>query len=148
MADTPGIIAYRPEFARLPDEQGKPVGTDAALLLSQAVWLAEHRAEDAGWFEWTLVQCEDQTGLTRRQQQRLFPMLETLGYLKTDRRGENGLRHVRVCASALSVYTKGANRKARNVQTETEDEKGKHETCKPESTKRANRSACRFYSRY
>jgi hypothetical protein len=144
MAETPGVIAYRPEFARLPDEQGKAIGTDAALMLSQSVWLSEHRADEAGWFEWTISQCEDQTGLTRRQQQRLFPMLEALGYIKTDRRSENGLRHVRVCPSTLSESTKGVNRKARNVQTETEVEKGKHETCKPnisESTIGVNRKA-------
>jgi hypothetical protein len=143
MADTL-TIAYRPEFVRLPDEQGKPIGTDAALMLSQSVWLSEHRADEAGWFEWTISQCEEQTGLTRRQQQRLFPMLEALGYIKTDRRAENGLRHVRVCPSTLSESTKGVNRKARNVQTETEYEKGKHETCKPnvsESTKGVNRKA-------
>jgi hypothetical protein len=135
------VIAYRPEFARLPDADGKPLGTDAALLLSQAVWLAANRADAQGWAEWTLAQCEDQTGLTRRQQQRILPMLEAAGILKTDRRGEKGVRHIRLCGQfARKVQTE----KHETCKQESENEMSLHETCKqenPDSTKGANRKA-------
>ena len=131
-------IAYRPEFARIPDKDGKPVGTDAALLLSQAVWLSENRANEEGWFEWTIAQCEEQTGLTRRQQQRLFPLLESLGLIQSDRQGENGARHIQFCEGKAPNVQTG---KHQTCKPELENEKGKHQTCKPESTKRVNRKA-------
>jgi len=135
------VIAYHPEFARLPDADGKTLGTDAALLLSQAVWLAANRADAQGWAEWTMAQCEEQTGLTRRQQQRILPMLESAGILKTDRRGEKGTRHIRLCGLfARKVQTE----KHETCKQESENEMSLHERCKqenPDSTKGANRKA-------
>lgn len=115
-------VAYHPEYARLPRANGKPLGTDAALLLSQAVWLTEHRADDSGWFEWSAAQCEEQTGLTIKQQEHLLPLLESEGYLarsKNRKGSENGLRRVKMCVDMQADTPKSGNRIPRNPGTET-----------------------------
>lgn len=96
-------IRYEPAYSRLTGPDGKPLGTDAALMLSQIVHLsAESGQVDAeGWFEWTFEDCEEQTGLSRRQQQRIVPLLEAPGLIETDRRGVGGRRNIRIFAVRL-----------------------------------------------
>ena len=157
-------VRYEPAYARIAGPDGKPIGTDAALMLSQIVWLAldSGQADSGGWVQWTFEDCENQTGLSRRQQQRIVPLLETLGIIETNRKGVDGRRNLRVNAERFPCHrnakptapesTEGANRKARNVQTDEGEREGiapnvqtgKHETCKPtapESTEGANRIA-------
>ena len=109
------MILFRPEFLTLPDADGRPLGTLAALVLSQLVWLSENQADEKGWFEWTMTDCETQTGLSRHEQQAVQKRLMAAGYIQTDRRGENGTRHFRVCENWDSRNS--ANRIAEIRQT-------------------------------
>jgi hypothetical protein len=94
------VIAFRSEFIFLPDADKKPLGTDAALFLSQLVWLTENQSDKRGWVEWTTEDCEKQTGIKPDTQYRICKRLEQAGYLKTDRRGEKGKRFLR-CDTAI-----------------------------------------------
>ena len=55
-------IAFQRAFVKLTDS------INAALMLSQAVYWSSRTGDPGGWFWKTQSQWEDETGLTRREQ--------------------------------------------------------------------------------
>lgn len=113
-------VAYQPEYARLPDADGKPVGVSAGVFLSQAVYWSGRVADAGGWFEWSAEQCEEQTGLTRREQDTIRKRLTEAGLIARDRKGVKGRMHYRVCLPLLhqTVQQEPAEAIARNRASE------------------------------
>ena len=94
-------VAYHPEYARLPyNEKGanKPVGTDAALFLSQLVYWTPRGHDADGWIYKKQSEWEEETGLTRIQQETCRRRLMSAGLLEEARRGEHGVLHFRLTA--------------------------------------------------
>jgi hypothetical protein len=112
------IVGYRPRIAHLPDDAGKPLGTDAALFLSQALWRTRCRSEGEGWFAFDTVTCERETGLTRRQQDRIRRQLLTAGFLERERRGEAGRLFLRLTERFHAAIAEGEDTDTQNGATE------------------------------
>ena len=101
------VVCYVPEYANLLDFAGKPVGTDAALFISQLDWLVSKsgRADADGWVEWMPDDIQKQTGLTRNQQETVRKKLEAIGLLEGARRGDRGKLHFRLLRSVSGKST-------------------------------------------
>lgn len=103
-----GVVAYKTAYARLP-------GSDAvvAIFLSQvAYWSA--RSED-GWCWVTHDAMEEQTALTRRQQDRSTTVLVELKILEKELRGLPAKIHYRVDFDALDSILR-TTKVVQNVQ--------------------------------
>ena len=76
-------IAFQRVFVKLTDS------INAALMLSQAVYWSSRTDDPAGWFWKTQGQWEDETGLTRREQDGARKILDGdgLGFLLEEKRG-------------------------------------------------------------
>lgn len=66
---SPRVIAFRPEFSRLGESsaQGR-LGSEAGLMLSQALWLSENQADAEGWFYISQEGWAEITGLSEKRQ--------------------------------------------------------------------------------
>ena len=79
MLDRP--IAFQRSFVHL------GAGITGALMLSQAVYWANRGSDDDGWFFKTQVEWEDETGLSRTEQETARKKLLSLGLMEEARRG-------------------------------------------------------------
>lgn len=74
-------IAFQRTYVRL------GVGIKGALMLSQAVYWHNRTKNDEGWFYKDQREWEEETGLTRREQESARRHLIEAGYLEEERRG-------------------------------------------------------------
>ena len=72
-------IAFHRCFVRL------GIGITGAVMLSQAVYWSKRTSDSEGWFHKSIEEWEEETGLTRREQE--TARLNLRGILKVDRRG-------------------------------------------------------------
>lgn len=135
-------IAFHRSFIKL------KIGVTGALFLSQAIYWSHRTRDPEGWFYKTGVEWEEETGLTRREQDGARRKLRNLGIISEEKRGVPCRIHYRVNAdilnslmlellkseqendapnvqtslhkSANTVCTKAPNKIAPNVQTNTE----------------------------
>ena len=131
-------IAFQRAFVAL------GAGITGALLLSQAVYWSRRSGDDTGWFFKTQVEWEEETGLTRREQEGARSRLQTMGLLREERRGIPAKLYYRVDFEALQTSldecakqdcTKPPIKDGANEQT------GTHQTAKQDCAKRTNRPA-------
>lgn len=121
------------------------VGVTGALMLSQAVYWSRRSDSDTGWFFKTMAEWEEETGLTRREQESARSRLCELGVFQEERRGIPAKLFFRVdfdkleeciegSEAAKQVCTKAPNKGAQNEQT------GSAESAKPAGAKRTSQS--------
>ncbi len=77
-------------------------GVTGAVMLSQAIYWSRRTGED-GWFYKTQADWEDETGLTRREQETARRKLIAAGVLQEERRGVPAKLFFRVDRDALSA---------------------------------------------
>lgn len=90
-------IAFQRSFVHL------GAGITGALMLSQAVYWANRGSDDEGWFFKTQVEWEDETGLTRTEQETARKKLVALGLMQEARRGIPAKLYFRVSVDALAA---------------------------------------------
>ena len=99
MLDRP--IAFQRSFVHL------GAGITGALMLSQAVYWANRGSDDDGWFFKTQVEWEDETGLSRTEQETARKKLLSLGLMEEARRGIPAKLYFRVSIDALVSQLEG-----------------------------------------
>lgn len=92
------VIAYKPVYARIQGVDGKPLGTDAALFLCQALYWSERYPD--GFYK-SSAAWEQETGLTRDQQRTARKKLCDMGLLIEWEKGFPLTLHFRVVRAAL-----------------------------------------------
>lgn len=90
-------IAFQRVFVRL------GVGITGALMLSQAVYWSRRTGDESEWFYKTQAEWEDETGLTRCEQEGARAKLVKLGILEEMKRGIPCRLYYRVCIEKLSA---------------------------------------------
>lgn len=100
-------IAFQRSFVRL------GIGITGALFLSQAIYWGRRANGSDGWFWKTLEQWEEETGMTRREQESARKRLKAAGILEEKRRGVPCRTWYRINFSVLDREI----RKAGGVQT-------------------------------
>jgi hypothetical protein len=83
-------IAFNPAFKRITGS------TVAALFLSQAWYWSKRTSDDSGWFYKTGAEWEEETGLTRSEQETARRHLKALGLMEEDLRGIPATLYYRV----------------------------------------------------
>lgn len=112
----------------------------AALMLSQAIYWSRRTTDDDGWFYKTLAEWEEETGMTRREQETARAKLRELGFIEEERRGMPARLYYRVNEGAIlhalsahgiwrSDCTKAPNKTARKRHASL------HESAKQDCTK-------------
>ena len=112
------IIAFQTQLLSLKMADDKPLGTEGVLLLSQLVWLQENRPNSEGWVEYSIAECEGDTGLTKFQQRGIRTRLEDSGHIIVKRGGERGSLWIRVCLEAVRSQETSHLNTARSQETE------------------------------
>lgn len=90
-------IAFQRAFVRL------GVGITGALMLSQAVYWSRRTEDESAWFYKTQAEWEDETGLTRCEQEGARAKLVKMGVLEELKRGIPCRLYYRVCLEKLSA---------------------------------------------
>lgn len=93
---------------------------NAALMLSQAIYWAKRTRDPEGWFYKTQADWEDETGLTRAEQDGARKRLRALGFWHEERRGVPAQLHFRIDLAALEKalgYQIAENRQSRLQET-------------------------------
>lgn len=101
----------------------------AALMLSQAVYWARRTTDPEGWFYKTQEEWEEETGLSRSEQEGARKCLRALGFWHEERRGVPARLYFRIDTEVL------ANKIAENPQTSL------RKTCNLDCGKPANKIA-------
>lgn len=111
-------IPYRPEFHAITDKDGRPIGENAALFLSDVFHWSDKGDDLDDWVYKSQQDMERETGLTRSKQDTARHKLVEIGVLEEERRGVKGILHYRLnmdrLANLLDVY---AQQFAENQQT-------------------------------
>ena len=118
-------IAYHRSFVTL------GAGITGAVMLSQAVYWSSRTDDKAGWFYKTQHEWEDETGLTRYEQEGARKKLKAIGILEEIKRGVPCKTYYRV---NFSVLDKSLIKFAENQQTrllKTNEQAGGKPTNKP-----------------
>jgi len=126
-------IAFHRSFVSIRTKTGGKLGVAAALMLSQAIYWARRSSDDEGWFYKTQEEWEEETGLTRREQETARKRLRATDFWHEELRGMPARLHFRVDFEALAaalglcqtslhepakqVCTKAPNKFARKRQT-------------------------------
>ncbi|WP_427773186.1 hypothetical protein [Comamonas thiooxydans] len=119
-------------------------GITGALLLSQAVYWSRRSGDDSGWFFKTQIEWEEETGLTRREQEGARSRLQSMGLLREERRGIPAKLYYRVDFDALqSSLDECAKQDCTKppIKDEQSEQTGTHKTAKQDRAKRTNRAA-------
>ena len=119
-------------------------GITGALLLSQAVYWSRRSGDDSGWFFKTQIEWEEETGLTRREQEGARSRLQSMGLLREERRGIPAKLFYRVDFDALqSSLDECAKQDCTKppIKDEQGEQTGTHKTAKQDRAKRTNRAA-------
>lgn len=83
------------------------IGITGALLLSQAVYWSRRTKDEAGWFYKTGEEWEDETGLTRAEQETARRRLRELNLIDEELRGLPCKMHYRVKVDVLEALLNG-----------------------------------------
>src|SRR5262249_2390549 len=75
----------------------------AALMLSQAVYWTRHTNNPQGWFYKSIREWEEETGLTRREQETARKRLRNTGFWTEKLTGVPATVHFRIDAEKLAV---------------------------------------------
>lgn len=78
-------------------------GVTGALFLSQALYWTKRTSDPDGWFYKTASDWEQETGLTRREQETVRKRLISLGILKEQKRGIPCKLYYRICLESLET---------------------------------------------
>lgn len=124
---------------------GLGAGVTGALLLSQAIYWSKRSADDGGWFFKTAADWEEETGMTRREQETARKRLRSAGFIHEELRGVPAtlyfrvdfdaiLEAVRLADSAKQDATKAQNQFSQKRQTRSA------KSAKPCATKAPNKS--------
>lgn len=97
-------IAFQPAYSRI---CGSVVG---GLMLSQAMYWSDRTRDPDGWFYKSREQWEDETGLSRSEQERARRVLKTIGVLEEERRGLPARLYFRVDRDRLGEALIGVGR--------------------------------------
>ena len=119
-------------------------GITGALLLSQAVYWSRRSGDDTGWFFKTQVEWEEETGLTRREQEGARSRLQSMGLLREERRGIPAKLFYRVDFEALQTSLDECAKQDCTkppIKDGANDQTGTHQTAKQDCAKRTNRAA-------
>ena len=131
-------IAFQRAFVAL------GAGITGALLLSQAVYWSRRSGDDTGWFFKTQVEWEEETGLTRREQEGARSRLQSMGLLREERRGIPAKLYYRVDFEALQTSLDECAKQDCTkppIKDGANDQTGTHQTAKQDCAKRTNRAA-------
>lgn len=96
-------IAYHPILARALNS------VTAALFLSQLLYWTPRAHDPEGWVRKEQWEIQDETGLTRREQETARKVLKAAGILDETRRGVPGKMHFRVDMEQLVTLLSGAS---------------------------------------
>lgn len=96
-------IAFQRAFVRI------GAGITGALMLSQAIYWSRRTTADGGWFYKSQVEWEEETGLTRYEQEGARKALAKLGILEETRSGVPARLYYRVNPKALRAILIGEN---------------------------------------
>ncbi|WP_287919763.1 hypothetical protein [Comamonas sp.] len=124
---------------------GLGVGVTGALLLSQSIYWSRRCADDGGWFFKNANEWEEETGLTRREQETARKRLKAESLIQEELRGVPATLHFRVDFDAIVKAIQMAecanldSTKAPN-QIRQKRQTGLHKSAKQVATKRANKS--------
>ena len=119
-------------------------GITGALLLSQAVYWSRRSGDDTGWFFKTQVEWEEETGLTRREQEGARSRLQSMGLLCEERRGIPAKLFYRVDFEALQTSLDECAKQDCTkppIKDDANEQTGTHQTAKQDCAKRTNRPA-------
>jgi hypothetical protein len=94
-------IAFMRIFTKITDGKTK-VGVTGALMLSQAVYWSTRTKDNDGWFWKTADEWEEETGLTRREQETARKRLTKLGILEEKKMGVPCRMYFRIRESSLA----------------------------------------------
>lgn len=103
LLDSP--IAFHRAFVRL------GAGITGALMLSQAVYWSKRTKDADGWFYKTQTEWEDETGLSRSEQEGARRKLKNLGILLEDRKGVPCKTYYRIDAEKLDALLANSSEK-------------------------------------
>lgn len=90
-------VAYHRAFVTL------GVGITGALMLSQAVYWSSRTNDKEGWFYKSQVEWEEETGLTRYEQEGARKKLVKLGFMEERKQGVPCKLFFRICMEAISA---------------------------------------------
>ena len=96
-------IAFHRSFVSIRTKTGGKLGVAAALMLSQAIYWARRSSDDEGWFYKTQEEWEEETGLTRREQETARKRLRATDFWHEELRGMPARLHFRVDFEALAA---------------------------------------------
>ena len=121
-------IAFHPIFAKLTGS------VTAGLLLSQAVYWTK-RATSGGWFYKTIKQWEEETSLSRHEQETARKTLRRFSFWQEERRGVPAQMYYRVDMASLynELLSKAESRKS--GKTSNKEEKRSVQSSLPDSGK-------------
>ena len=113
-------------------------GVKVALFLSQACYWSDTKAGD--WFFKTVAEWEEETGLTRGEQEEVRKKLRDLGVLEEDRVGPNGRLHFRLDYEKLGEVLVATTRKNHIVEKPHSGKTSTRKNLEPERGKTSNRN--------
>lgn len=123
-------IAFHRCFVRL------GIGITGAVMLSQAVYWSKRTSDSEGWFHKSIEEWEEETGLTRREQE--TARLNLRGILKVDRRGIPARLYFRIDWKELekSLFSQSLHKTAKQGCTNPPNKNdGRRQTRMHESAK-------------
>jgi hypothetical protein len=88
------------------------LGVTGALMLSQAVYWSRRTSGGDGWFYKSQVEWEEETGLTRYEQEGARKMLIKMGILQEEKRGVPCRLHYRVDMASLRANLLGESQQS------------------------------------
>jgi len=124
LLDSP--IAFHRAFVRL------GAGITGALMLSQAMYWSKRTKDENGWFYKTQSEWEDETGLSRSEQEGARRKLKKLGVLQEERKGVPCKTYYRIDTQALDALL---------CQSAEKPQSSMRKSCKLERGKPANKDA-------
>lgn len=109
-------IAFQRAFVRL------GVGITGALMLSQALYWTKRSSGRDGWFYKTQADWEDETGMTRFEQETARKKLRDLGILEEKKQGIPCKTHYRVNLESLQTRLLESRRQCRGNPADSAEE--------------------------
>ncbi len=114
-------VAFHRSFVSIRTKTGGKLGVASALMLSQAIYWARRSSDNEGWFYKTQEEWEEETGLTRREQETARKRLRATDFWHEELRGMPARLHFRVdfeaLAAALGLCQTSLHESARQVCT-------------------------------
>lgn len=105
-------IAFHPALVKL------GVGVTGALMLGQAIYWTKRTSDQSGWFWKTSTEWEEETGLTRREQDGARARLREAGFIEEAKHGIPARLFFRVNVEAIEAALGGMHQTAKQVAPE------------------------------